>query len=39
MLREIGSEETTCQLVAGSVSDGDSTSAKYIAALRSADDI
>ena len=39
MLREIGSEETTCQLVAGLISDDDSSLAKYIAALRSADDI
>jgi hypothetical protein len=39
MLREIGSEETTCRLVAGSVSDDDSSLAKYIVALQSADDI
>ncbi len=39
MLREIGSAETTCRLVAGSINDDDSSLAKYIAALRSADDI
>jgi hypothetical protein len=39
MLREIGSEETTWRLVAGSISDDDINLAKYIAALRSADDI
>ncbi len=38
MLREIGSEEITCRLVAGSI-DSDSNWAKYVEALRSADDI
>jgi hypothetical protein len=35
----MGSEETTWRLVAGSISDDDSSLAIYIAALRSADDI
>lgn len=39
MLREIGSEETTCRLVARSISDDDNSLAKYIVALQSADDI
>jgi hypothetical protein len=39
MLREIGSEETTFRLVAGSIDEHQGDLAKYILALRSADDI
>lgn len=39
MLREIGSEETTVRLVAGSLDGDDGDLAKYLMALRSADEI
>jgi putative nucleotidyltransferase with HDIG domain len=39
MLRQIGSEENTCRLVAGSFSDYDASLSKYVLALRSADQI
>lgn len=39
MLREIGSEETTIQLVEGSIDDDQGRLAEYLLALRSADDI
>jgi len=39
MLREIGSEEMTCQLVSGAIGNDEGLLSKYIAALRSADDI